>query len=485
MAVEVRTRFAPSPTGQMHIGNLRTALYEYLIAKSHNGSFILRIEDTDRKRYVEGALDTILKTLDKTGLCPDEGPGIGGDYGPYIQSKRKSIYPEYAEKLIERGEAYYCFCSTQRLSDLKQKCEKEGRTFRYDRHCMNLSENEIEYKLSNNEPYVIRQKMPDDGVTVFEDSVYGTIKIENKELEDQILIKSDGMPTYNFAHVVDDHLMKITHVIRGSEYLTSVPKYNLLYKAFGWDIPIYVHLPLITKGPGQKISKRAGDTGFKELISKGYLPEAIINHVALLGWSPGTNQEIFSLSELENTFKIKGISKSPAIFDYNKLNWINGEYIRKMSCDQFHEKALHYYKKVISSNSIDLKKISKILQKRVEVLSEIPEKIDFIEKLPDYDISLFKHKRMKTNAENSLENLKAAITVLKGISDWNEQKIHDELINLVKKTGIKNGQMFWPVRTALTGKRVSPGGALEIADILGKQETIRRLETSIIKLKQS
>lgn len=483
MATEIRTRYAPSPTGYMHIGNLRTALYEYLIAKANGGKFILRIEDTDQKRYVEGAIETIYRTLGLAGLKHDEGPDIGGDFAPYIQSERKSIYPEYAKKLIEKGEAYYCFCTKERLSDLKQQYESEGKVFRYDRHCLNLSKEDIGQKLASGIPYVIRQKMPDSGVTEFDDAVYGKITIENKELEDQILLKSDGMPTYNFANVVDDHLMKITHVVRGSEYLTSVPKYNLLYKAFGWEIPIYVHLPLITKGPGQKLSKRAGDASFEDMINMGYLPQAIVNYVALLGWSPGTTQEIFSLKDLEQSFNITGISKSPAIFDYEKLSWMNGEYIRSMSLDDFHKAALPYYKGVISNEDIDLKKVSSVLQARTEVLTHIPEKINFIDKLPDYDVDLYIHKKMKTNLENSLSSLEAVVTVLENISEWKEQQIHDALINLAGQLELKNGQILWPVRTALTGVPVSPGGAIEIADILGKEESIRRIRTGIDLLK--
>ncbi len=482
MATTIRTRYAPSPTGYMHIGNLRTALYEYLIAKSNNGQFILRIEDTDQERYVEGAVDVIYKTLKLVGMQHDEGPDVGGNYGPYVQSERKNTYMPYARQLVDKGEACYCFCSKERLGELKEKCEAEGIAYKYDRHCASLSKEEIEKKLAGNEPFVIRQLMPQEGTTSFEDVVYGTITVDNSVLEDQILIKSDGLPTYNFANVVDDHLMEITHVVRGSEYLSSAPKYNLLYKAFGWDIPVYVHLPLITKPDGSKISKRTGDASFEDLLAKGYLVEAVVNYIVLLGWSPSTNQEMFTVKELEEVFRVDGISKSSAIFDFSKLNWFNGEYIRKMTLDQFHEVAKPYYAGAIKSEAIDLKKVSKILQARTEVLTEIPGKIDFIDTLPEYSPVMYVHKKMKTTEENSLESLKAAVPVLEGISDWNEQTVHDSLIELVQKLGIKNSQMFWPVRTAITGKDVTPGGAIEIADILGKEETLKRIAIGIEKL---
>lgn len=479
---EVRTRYAPSPTGYMHIGNLRTALYEYLIAKKYNGKFILRLEDTDQERFVEGATEVIYKTLKMAGLKHDEGPDIGGAYGPYIQSERKPLYMEFAKKLVDLGGAYYCFCTKERLASLKEEHDAAGIAHRYDRCCLNLSKEEVENKLANNEPFVIRQKMPDTGSTSFNDVVYGTITVENSVLEDQILLKSDGLPTYNFANVIDDHLMKITHVVRGNEYLSSAPKYNLLYQAFGWEIPTYVHVPLILKASGQKLSKRAGDPSFEDLISMGYLVDAVINFVALLGWSPGTTQEIFSLEELEQAFDIKGISKSPAIFDINKLNWMNGEYIRKLSPEEFHELAKPYYEGAIKNKGIDLKKVSKLLQARTEVLTSIPSQVDFIDQLPDYDTGIYVHKKMKTTEENSLESLKAAVPVLENISDWNEQTIHDSLMSLIQQMGIKNGQMLWPVRTAVTGKEVSPGGAIEMADILGKDETLKRIKKGIEKL---
>ncbi len=485
MERQVRTRFAPSPTGYMHIGNLRTALYEYLVAKSQNGKFILRIEDTDQERLVEGAVDIIYNTLKLCGMKHDEGPDIGGPYAPYVQSERKNTYRPYAEELVEKGHAYYCFCSKERLDSLRAQCEEKNETFMYDRHCLNLSKDEIAEKLQNNEPCVIRQKMPREGTTTFEDAVYGSITIENNMLEDQILLKSDGLPTYNFANVVDDHLMDITHVVRGSEYLSSTPKYNLLYEAFGWDIPVYIHLPLIVKPDGSKISKRKGDAGFEDLLKMGYLVEAIINYIALLGWSPDSNQEMFSLSELEKAFDIKHISKSPSSFDMDKLRWFNAQYIRAMSQEDFHTLALPYLSDSISNKEIDLSKVSKILQARTEVLTDIPSKVGFLNELGDYDLNIYVHKKMKTSLENSLESLLEALPMLEKLEDWNETSIHDTLLGLVERLGIKNGQMLWPVRTAISGWEVTPGGAIEIADILGKSETLRRIRTGIERLKKA
>ncbi len=485
MERQVRTRYAPSPTGYMHIGNLRTALYEYLIAKSQNGKFILRIEDTDQERLVEGAVDVIYKTLKLCGMQHDEGPDVGGPYAPYVQSERKDTYKPYAEELVKKGHAYYCFCTKERLDALRSDAESKNQTFMYDRHCLNLTPEEIEEKLKNGEPYVIRQKMPREGTTTFEDAVYGSITVENSMLEDQILLKSDGLPTYNFANVIDDHLMAITHVVRGSEYLSSAPKYNLLYEAFGWEIPTYVHLPLIVKPDGSKLSKRKGDASFEDLINMGYLVEAIINYIALLGWSPDTNQEIFSLSELEKAFNISRISKSPSAFDMNKLRWFNAEYIRAMSLDAFYEKALPYLTEAITNKTIDLKKVCKLLQARTEVLTEIPSKVGFLNELADYDLNIYVHKKMKTTLENSLESLKAAVTVLEDITTWDEATLHEKLLTLVEKLGIKNGQMLWPIRTAITGWEVTPGGAIEIADLLGKEETLRRIRIGIDRLEKA
>ena len=476
---EVRTRFAPSPTGYMHIGNLRTALYAYLIAKSKGGKFILRIEDTDQERYVDGAVDVIYKTMKDTGLIHDEGPDIGGDYGPYIQSERRSIYKEYAEKLVETGHAYYCFCTKERLEELRQRQTVMKVPTKYDGHCSKLSKEEIEANLKAGIPYVIRQKVPQYGKTTFHDEVFGDITVENAILDDNVLLKADGLPTYNFANVIDDHLMHITHIIRGSEYLSSTPKYNLLYEAFGWDIPKYIHVSPVMKDNGKKLSKREGDASYEDFINKGYLKEAVVNYIALLGWAPGDEREKFTLAELVDAFDIKGISKSPAIFDEKKLAWLNGEYIRELTPEKFHEDALPYYKGVITNPEIDLKAVSELLQPRCERLSDIPEQVDFFDKLPEYDRELYTHKKMKTNPENSLEALKEALPVLESIDDWTKENIHDRLIELVQKLELKNGRILWPVRVAVSGKAFTPGGGVEIAAILGKEETIKRIKNGI------
>ena len=476
---EVRTRFAPSPTGYMHIGNLRTALYAYLIAKSKGGKFILRIEDTDQERYVDGAVDVIYKTMKDTGLIHDEGPDIGGDYGPYIQSERRSIYKEYAEKLVETGHAYYCFCTKERLEELRQRQTVMKVPTKYDGHCSKLSKEEIEANLKAGIPYVIRQKVPQYGKTTFHDEVFGDITVENAILDDNVLLKADGLPTYNFANVIDDHLMHITHIIRGSEYLSSTPKYNLLYEAFGWEIPKYIHVSPVMKDNGKKLSKREGDASYEDFINKGYLKEAVVNYIALLGWAPGDEREKFTLAELVDAFDIKGISKSPAIFDEKKLAWLNGEYIRELTPEKFHEDALPYYKGVITNPEIDLKAVSELLQPRCERLSDIPEQVDFFDKLPEYDRELYTHKKMKTNPENSLEALKEALPVLESIDDWTKENIHDRLIELVQKLELKNGRVLWPVRVAVSGKAFTPGGGVEIAAILGKEETIKRIKKGI------
>lgn len=476
---EVRTRFAPSPTGYMHIGNLRTALYAYLIAKSKGGKFILRIEDTDQERYVDGAVDVIYKTMKDTGLIHDEGPDIGGDYGPYIQSERRSIYKEYAEKLVETGHAYYCFCTKERLEELRQRQTVMKVPTKYDGHCSKLSKEEIEANLKAGIPYVIRQKVPQYGKTTFHDEVFGDITVENAILDDNVLLKADGLPTYNFANVIDDHLMHITHIIRGSEYLSSTPKYNLLYEAFGWEIPKYIHVSPVMKDNGKKLSKREGDASYEDFINKGYLKEAVVNYIALLGWAPGDEREKFTLAELVDAFDIKGISKSPAIFDEKKLAWLNGEYIRELTPEKFHEDALPYYKGVITNPEIDLKAVSELLQPRCERLSDIPEQVDFFDKLPEYDRELYTHKKMKTNPENSLEALKEALPVLESIDDWTKENIHDRLIELVQKLELKNGRILWPVRVAVSGKAFTPGGGVELAAILGKKETIERIKKGI------
>lgn len=476
---EVRTRFAPSPTGYMHIGNLRTALYAYLIAKSKGGKFILRIEDTDQERYVDGAVDVIYKTMKDTGLIHDEGPDIGGDYGPYIQSERRSIYKEYAEKLVKTGHAYYCFCTKERLEELRRRQTVMKVPTKYDGHCSKLSKEEIEANLKAGIPYVIRQKVPQYGKTTFHDEVFGDITVENAILDDNVLLKADGLPTYNFANVIDDHLMHITHIIRGSEYLSSTPKYNLLYEAFGWEIPKYIHVSPVMKDNGKKLSKREGDASYEDFINKGYLKEAIVNYIALLGWAPGDEREKFTLAELVDAFDIKGISKSPAIFDEKKLAWLNGEYIRELTPEKFHEDALPYYKGVITNPEIDLKAVSELLQPRCERLSDIPEQVDFFDKLPEYDRELYTHKKMKTNPENSLEALKEVLPVLEGIDDWTKENIHDRLIELVQKLELKNGRILWPVRVAVSGKAFTPGGGVELAAILGKKETIERIKKGI------
>lgn len=473
----IRTRFAPSPTGYMHIGNLRTALYEFLIAKSQGGKFILRIEDTDQERFVEGATDIIYKTLEMAQMPHDEGPDIGGPYGPYVQSERKNDYLDYAKMLIEKGEAYYCFCTKERLESLKVSTGHET-IMKYDRHCLSLSKEEIEENLKNGVPYVIRQKIK-EGTTTFHDEVYGDITVDNSEMEDQILIKTDGYPTYNFANVIDDHIMNITHVVRGAEYLSSTPKYNLLYEAFGWDIPTYIHLPAVMKDQHSKLSKRNGDASFQDLVAKGYLPEAIVNYIALLGWSPSVNQEIFTMEELINIFDINGLSKSPAIFDIVKLTWMNGEYIKKMDFDKFYNWIEPEIKKVITRSDIDLKKAAGYIQSRIGTSKDSAEMLDFVDNLPEYSTDLYVHKKMKTTEEMCKLHLEKILPVLENLEDWTNDSIYNTMLNVIKEMGIKNGQMFWPVRTALSGKPTSPCGASELAELLGKEDSIERIKKGI------
>ena len=479
---KIRTRFAPSPTGRMHVGNLRTALYAYLIAKHEGGDFILRIEDTDQERLVEGAVDIIYRTLAKTGLVHDEGPDKDGGVGPYVQSERqeKGIYLEYAKKLIEKGEAYYCFCTPERLEGLKTTVAGKE-IAQYDKHCANLSKEEVEENLKKGIPYVIRQNNPKEGTTTFHDEIYGDITVDNSELDDMVLIKSDGYPTYNFANVVDDHLMGITHVVRGNEYLSSSPKYNRLYEAFGWEVPVYVHCPLITNEEHQKLSKRSGHSSYEDLVEQGYLTEAIVNFVALLGWSPEDNREIFSLEELVEAFDYRHMSKAPAVFDMVKLAWMNGEYLKKMDLDDFLPIATPYLKEIITKE-LDLRKIAELVKTRIELLPQIKDHIDFFEELPDYDVAIYTHKKMKTNSENSLEVLKEILEVLKDFNDWTVEGLHDKIMEYIKEKGIKNGQGLWPIRTAVSGKQSSPGGAFEIMDILGKDESLRRIQIGIEKL---
>ena len=476
---KVRTRFAPSPTGRMHVGNLRTALYAYLIAKHEGGDFILRIEDTDQERYVEGAVEIIYRTLEKTGLVHDEGPDKDGGVGPYVQSERqaKGIYLEYAKKLIEKGEAYYCFCDKERLEGLKQTVAGKEISV-YDKHCLSLSKEEVEANLAAGKPYVIRQNNPRTGTTTFHDDIYGDITVDNSELDDMILIKSDGYPTYNFANVVDDHLMGITHVVRGNEYLSSSPKYNRLYEAFGWEVPEYIHCPLITNEEHQKLSKRCGHASYEDLIDQGFLTEAVVNFVALLGWSPSDNREIMSLSELVEAFDYHHINKSPAVFDYTKLKWMNGEYIKAMDFDRFYQMAEPYIKEVVTKD-YDLKKIATLVKTRIEVFPDIKDHIDFFEQLPEYDIAMYTHKKMKTNAETSLEVLTEILPRLEAQEDYNNDALYALLCDYVAEKGCKNGYVMWPIRTAVSGKQMTPGGATEIMEILGKEESLARIRKGI------
>lgn len=482
MSGKIRTRFAPSPTGYMHIGNLRTALYAYLLTKHEGGDFILRIEDTDQERYVEGAVDLIYRTMKDTGLIHDEGPDVGGEYGPYIQSERRGLYKEYAEKLVELGGAYYCFCDKERLDKLKEAQAAKGITPKYDGYCKGLSKEEIQEKIDAGIPYVIRQKIDPHGKTTFHDEIFGDITVDNAILDENVLLKSDGLPTYNFANVIDDHLMNITHVIRGNEYLSSTPKYNLIYESFGWEIPKYIHVSPVMKDSGKKLSKREGDASYEDFINKGYLKEAIVNYVALLGWSPGGEQEIFTMDELIEHFSISGISKSPAIFDEKKLSWMNGEYIRKMSEEDFAKEAMPYIKAAVKRTDIDMNAICALLHARVEKFTDIADQLTFIDELPEYDNELYTHKKMKTNPENSLESLKAILPVLEGVEDWTMDNIHNALFELIEKLEVKNGIILWPLRVAVSGLPFTPGGGVDLAAILGKDETIARVKKGIEKL---
>ena len=478
---KVRTRFAPSPTGRMHVGNLRTALYAYLIAKHEGGDFMLRIEDTDQERYVEGALDIIYRTLEKTGLVHDEGPDKDGGVGPYVQSERQAsgIYMKYAKQLIEQGDAYYCFCDKERLESLKTSVSEDGtQIVNYDKHCLHLSKEEIEANLAAGKPYVVRINMPTEGTTTFHDEIYGDITVPNAELDDMILIKSDGYPTYNFANVIDDHLMNITHVVRGNEYLSSAPKYNRLYEAFGWEVPVYVHCPLITDENHKKLSKRCGHSSYEDLLDQGFVSEAIVNYVALLGWCPQGNREIFSLPELVEAFDYHHMSKSPAVFDINKLKWMNGEYLKAMDFDKFYELAEPYIKKVITKD-YDLKKIASLIKSRIEILPDIKDQIDFFEAVPEYDTAMYCHKKMKTNEETSLEVLKEILPRLEAWDDYSNDALFGLLKGFAEEKGYKNGYVMWPVRTAVSGKQNTPGGATEIMEVLGKAESVERIKNAI------
>lgn len=487
MSKKIRTRFAPSPTGRMHVGNLRTALYAYLIAKHEGGDFLLRIEDTDQERFVEGAMELIYKTMKETGLIHDEGPDKDGGFGPYIQSERMKtgMYLEYAKQLVEKGEAYYCFCTKERLQKLHEEAEARGEdAAKYDKHCLSLSKEEVEKKLAAGEPYVIRQNNPVEGETTFDDVIYGKISAPNEELDDMILIKSDGYPTYNFANVIDDHLMEITHVVRGNEYLSSTPKYNRLYEAFGWEIPVYVHCPTITDENHKKLSKRSGASSFEDLTELGFVPEAIVNYVALLGWSPSDDREIFGLKELEEAFDYHRINKSPAVFDMVKLRWMNGEYIKAMDDETYYGYAIPEIKKVIHKD-LDLKKIADLVKSRIEVFPDIAEKIDFFEELPEYDVAMYTHKKMKTNTENSLEALQEMLPKLEALEDYSREGIEKVAMDYVAEKGCKNGQALWPLRTAVSGKQMTPGGAYEIMEIIGKEESLARIRKGIELLNET
>jgi len=480
----IKTRFAPSPTGRMHVGNLRTALYAYLVTRHEGGKFMLRIEDTDQERQVEGAVEIINRTLEGTGLLHDEGPDKDGGVGPYVQSERvkQGLYMKYAKQLVEEGKAYYCFCDKERLASLHTKIEGTDKEITvYDKHCLGLSKEEVEANLAAGKPFVIRQNNPQEGTTSFHDDIYGDITVDNIELDDMILIKSDGYPTYNFANVVDDHLMGITHVVRGNEYLSSTPKYNRLYEAFGWEIPVYIHCPLITDEEHKKLSKRCGHSSYEDLLEQGFLSEAIVNFVALLGWSPEDNEEIMSLDELIEKFDYKHISKSPAVFDYTKLKWMNGEYIKKLSFDEYFKHAEPVLKEAVKGN-YDLKKIAALVQSRIEVFTDIPDMVDFFDAVPEYDVAMYTHKKMKTNAETSLSVLKDLVPVLETQENFSNDALYETLCKYVSEHEVKNGYVMWPLRTAVSGKQSTPGGATELMEILGKEETIKRIKAAIEKL---
>ncbi len=473
--VTVRTRFAPSPTGYLHIGGLRTALYGYLFAKRHNGKFILRIEDTDTARYVDGSVQIIYDTMRDSGVMYDEGPDVGGDYGPYVQSERKAIYKEYAEKLVELGGAYYCFCDEERIASLKD----ENGNVRYDKHCLHLSKEEIEANVKAGKPYVIRQNVPLEGTGTYHDLVYGDISVDYKDIEDGILLKSDGMPTYNFANVVDDHLMGITHVIRGTEYLSSTPKYNLMYDAFGWERPVYIHLPPIMKDAQHKLSKRNGDASYADFVEKGYVKQAIINYIALLGWSPKSNQEKMSLEELTEHFSLEGISKSPSIFDDVKLRWLSGEYIKEMSAEEFKKNAYPFFEKSKAYGKYDEDKLLALVKGRVQIYSEIPEKLDFLEEFGEYDLALFENQKQKSSAELAKTVLPKIKEVLSSMTDFDNGELFNKMVALSAELGIKKQALLWIMRIAITGKEATAGGATEVAEVLGKERTLGRIDYSL------
>lgn len=474
--MKVRTRFAPSPTGYLHVGGLRTALYAYLWAKKNDGDFILRIEDTDRNRLVQDACEIIYRTMKDTGLMYDEGPDVGGDYGPYIQSERQQLYIDTAKELVERGAAYYCFCTKERLQ--KMHDDANGAAVKYDKHCLKLSKEEVEARIAAGEEYVIRQNIGTEGVAEYDDLVYGHISVPMSDMEDNILLKSDGMPTYNLANVVDDHYMNITHVIRGMEYLSSTPKYNLLYDAMGWERPVYIHLPPVMKDKTRKLSKRYGDASYEDFIAKGYLKEAVVNYIALLGWNPGDNQELFTLDELAAVFDLKGLSKSPSIFDTDKLTWMNAEYMRRMTPEDFVKAATPHLDKVLKPG-FDYNLICSLIQPRLETWAQIPEKVSFLNELPDYDISFYTNKKTKCTPEKSVDMLKAAKAKLEALDEFTVEKVHDELMALAQELEVKNGLLLWPLRIAISGTMVTPGGAIEIAVLLGKEECLRRIDKGL------
>lgn len=480
--MEVRTRFAPSPTGYMHLGNLRTALYTYLFARRHGGKFILRIEDTDQEREVPGAVDIIYNSLKTAGLTHDEGPDVGGPCGPYIQSQRKDTYMPYARQLIETGHAYYCFCTKERLDEARAEAEKRGETFKYDKHCLHMSKEEIQRRLDAGEPYVIRQNIPTEGKAGFDDVIYGHVEVDCDTLDDNVLIKADGLPTYNFANVIDDHLMGITHVMRGNEYLSSAPKYNLLYQAFGWTPPVYVHLTPVMANAQRKLSKRKGDPSFEDLLAQGYLTEAVINYLVLLGWSPRGEREFYTLQELEEVFDLEGLSKSPSIFDIVKLNWFNAEYIRKLPPEKYLEIATPWMARVLDAGKFDFRRLAELLQSRTEVFNQLPDMIRFLAEMPAFDNDLYVNKKQKSTLESAKAALEALKPILEGISDWTEQNLHDQVMAAIPGLGMKNGQVLWPMRIAISGQMSTPGGAFEIAYLLGKEETLKRLDESLAKL---
>lgn len=477
----VRTRFAPSPTGYLHLGGLRTALYTYLFTKKNNGVFILRIEDTDQERLVEGATEKIYKSLRLAGLNWDEGPDVGGPVGPYIQSERKDMYLPYAQQLVREGKAYYCFCTKEELAERRAAAEAEGKTWKYDKHCLHLSPEEIQAKLDAGVPYVIRQNIPESGEASFDDVLYGHISVDCSELDDNVLIKADGLPTYNFANVIDDHTMGITHVLRGNEYLSSTPKYNLLYDAFGWEKPVYIHLTPVMADSTRKLSKRHGDPSFEDLLDEGYLKDAVVNYISLVGWNPGDNREFFTMDELIEAFSLEGLSKSPAIFDKNKCRWMNAEYIRRMTPEEFTAAAMPWYEKAGIAH-MDKEILQRNLQPRVEVFGELPAMVDFLTRMPEFGEELYFSKKMKTNADTARRDLPIIIDTLEKLPEWTEESVHTALLNLAAEQGVKNGVILWPARIAMAGKLVTPCGAIEIAVLLGREETLRRMKDSLAKL---